>query len=72
MYDKPLIVVALESEYKNTDLNVLYTGVGKINAMMALANNIHKWGTPSQIINYGTAGTASNHYRRPRGFHVPA
>ncbi len=59
MYDKPLIVVALESEYKNTDLNVLYTGVGKINAMMALANNIHKWGTPSQIINYGTAGTVN-------------
>ena len=59
MYDKPLIVVALESEYKNSDMNILYTGVGKLNAMMALANNIHKWGTPSQIINYGTAGTVN-------------
>ena len=59
MYDKPLIVVALESEYKNPNLNILYTGVGKLNAMMALANNIDKWGRPSQIINYGTAGTVN-------------
>ncbi len=59
MYDKPLIVVALESEYKNPDFNILYTGVGKLNAMMALANNFEKWGRPSQIINYGTAGTVN-------------
>ena len=59
MYDKPLIVVALQSEYVNKNLNFLFTGVGKLNAMMALANSIHKWGTPSQIINYGTAGTVN-------------
>jgi len=59
MYDKPLVVVALESEYKNSELNILYTGVGKLNAMLALANNFEKWGRPSQIINYGTAGTVN-------------
>ena len=59
MYDKPLVVVALETEYKNSNVNILYTGVGKVNALVSLSNNIEKYGTPSIIINYGTAGTVN-------------
>ena len=60
---KPLIVVALKSEYSNPNIDVLYTGVGKLNAMMKLALYIEKWGRPSQIINYGTAGTVNKKHQ---------
>tara|TARA_Y100000114_G_scaffold52953_1_gene48338 strand:+ start:440 stop:1000 length:561 start_codon:yes stop_codon:yes gene_type:complete len=63
MYDKPLIVVALESEYKNPEVDILYTGVGKVNALVSLANNIEKFGPPSLIINYGTAGTVNKKHK---------
>lgn len=54
------ILVALESEFKleddNTQFQVVYTGVGKVNAALiasyvCLLNNCEK------VINYGTAGT---------------
>jgi adenosylhomocysteine nucleosidase len=59
---KILIVSALEVETqgKLKDYNVLYTGVGKVNATYELTKHFGKHGSHipySLIINYGTAGS---------------
>lgn len=59
---KILIVCALEIETqeKLKDYDVLYTGVGKVNATFALTRKFGKLGSYipySLVINYGTAGS---------------
>ena len=59
---KPLIVCALEIETQNqlNDYDVLYTGVGKVNATYKLTEKFGKYGTHipyDLVINYGTAGS---------------
>ena len=59
---EPLIVCALEIETQDQlkDYDVLYTGVGKVNATLALTRKFGKFGSyiPYDIvINYGTAGS---------------
>jgi len=53
-----LIVCALEEETqgKLAGWNTLYTGVGKINATLALVKYLFSH-TPRLVINYGTAGS---------------
>ena len=58
MSAKPLLLVALESEVPATIAerwNVVFTGVGKINASYALMKALASY-RPSLLINYGTAG----------------
>ena len=70
--EKTLIVCALEQETNNElqEYNVLYTGVGKINATFSLVNYFNritngpwvspkeaKQGLPEIVINFGTAGS---------------
>lgn len=59
--EKPLLVFALAQESQDvfTDYDVLYTGVGKVNAAYALAKYLqnHK---PSLVINLGTAGSVKH------------
>ena len=54
-----LIITALESELKREALpkgvNIVYTGVGKINASIASYQAIHQH-QPTRIVNFGTAG----------------
>ena len=56
-----LIVSALEVETQGQldDLDVLYTGVGKVNATMALVGRLtdYNYAKPDLVINYGTAGS---------------
>ena len=58
-----LIVCALPEETQNKleEYNVLYTGVGKINAIFELQKYLNSWDIfrddPKLIINYGTAGS---------------
>ena len=57
-----LIVCALELETQGQleDYDVLYTGVGKVNATYALTTHFGKYGSDipyKLIINYGTAGS---------------
>tara|TARA_R100001594_G_scaffold131983_1_gene171957 strand:- start:140 stop:709 length:570 start_codon:yes stop_codon:yes gene_type:complete len=59
-----LIVCALEMETQGQldDYNIIYTGVGKVNAAYKLtrhlANNCWPtFGFPKQVINFGTAGS---------------
>jgi adenosylhomocysteine nucleosidase len=57
-HDRPLLVVALEEEATHlhvSDLPVLVTGVGKVNAAVALATLLGEH-SPSHVINVGTAG----------------
>ena len=59
---KPLIVCALEMETQHQiyDYEVLYTGVGKVNATHKLTQKFGKFGSYipyNMIINYGTAGS---------------
>lgn len=57
--DAPLIVVALEEEATHlhlTELPVLVTGAGKVNAAVALATILGEH-SPSGVINLGTAGS---------------
>jgi adenosylhomocysteine nucleosidase len=56
MSNKILIVAALEKEYPFNDLNVLYTGVGKINAAINLFDFLIKNRDINFVINVGTAG----------------
>ncbi len=61
MKNRPLLVVALESEIPLSALKgwpVILTGVGKINASYHLSKAISEH-RPSAIINYGTAGAVS-------------
>ncbi|GAB3672673.1 nucleosidase [Actinocorallia lasiicapitis] len=55
--DRPLIIVAADEEavHLETDLPVLLTGIGKVNAAVAVAAAlaVHR---PSEIVNLGTAG----------------
>ena len=63
--EEVLIVCALEVETQGqlNDWNVLYTGVGKVNATLELTKVLQKAHlnylppTPKLIINYGTAGS---------------
>lgn len=58
MSAKPLLLVALESEVPANIAerwNVVFTGVGKINASYALMKALTSY-RPSLLINYGTAG----------------
>ncbi len=63
MFDKKtLIVCALEVETQGQlgDYEVLYTGVGKVNATIKLTRKLGKFGSHipyERIINYGTAGS---------------
>ena len=54
-----LILVAVEEELSSKDLpsfQIHYTGVGKINAVIKTLEIIKTY-SPTQIINYGTAGS---------------
>ena len=56
--DRPLIVVALESEAAHLHLDelpILVTGVGKVNAAVAVASTLAE-ATPKYVLNMGTAG----------------
>jgi len=64
-----LIVCALEIETQGQleDYDVLYTGVGKINATFALTQKFAKLGSYipyDLVINYGTAGSQSWKYKK--------
>jgi adenosylhomocysteine nucleosidase len=54
-----LIITALESELKPKALpsgvEIVYTGIGKINAAIACVRAIHQV-TPERIVNFGTVG----------------
>ena len=58
--DKILIVSALKQEINdwelNTGHNIIYTGVGKVNATYSLLKAIHRKDY-DLVINYGTAGS---------------
>ena len=71
---KPLIVVALPQELNkasNMDLDVIFTGVGKVNAAYKLTKELafrKKSNTyPDIVINYGTAGS---HYLKKGSIYV--
>ncbi len=55
--DRPLLVVAAEEEavHLNDDFPLLLTGIGKVNAAVAVARVLasHR---PSEVVNLGTAG----------------
>jgi len=56
--DRPLLVVALEEEAAHlhvSDLPVLVTGAGKVNAAVAVASTLATW-SPRSVVNLGTAG----------------
>ena len=57
--NNPLVVCALKDEFsiKGSNYNLLYTGVGKVNAAIHLTEYLLKKGRPEYIINYGTAGS---------------
>ncbi|MFJ8660057.1 nucleosidase [Streptomyces sp. NPDC093795] len=56
--DRPLLVLAVkeEAQFLDTDLPVLLTGMGKVNAATALATVLGRGPRPSGIVNLGTAG----------------
>ena len=55
--DRPLLVLAVEeAQFLDTDLPVLLTGLGKVNAAVALATVLARGPRPSHIVNLGTAG----------------
>ena len=59
---RTLIVCALEVETQGQldDYDVLYTGVGKVNAAIRLQQRVGKYGSHipyDRVINYGTAGS---------------
>lgn len=56
--DRPLLVVATEEEAAHlhvSDLPVLVTGMGKVNAAVAVATILGEH-SPSHVVNIGTAG----------------
>lgn len=60
--DRPLLVVALEEEATHlhiTELPVLVTGAGKVNAAIAVATILGQF-SPSRVVNLGTAGALSD------------
>ncbi|MEV6816811.1 nucleosidase [Micromonospora sp. NPDC051296] len=56
--DCPLLVLAIaeEAAYLDSDLPVLLTGMGKVNAAGALAATLARVPLPSAVVNLGTAG----------------
>ncbi|WP_329286394.1 nucleosidase [Streptomyces sp. NBC_00691] len=56
--DRPLLVLAVkeEAQFLDTDLPVLLTGMGKVNAATALALALGRGPRPSGVVNLGTAG----------------
>jgi adenosylhomocysteine nucleosidase len=56
--DRPLLVTAIEEEaqFFKTDLPVLITGVGKVNAAVSVAVALSEGVRPSALVNLGTAG----------------
>ncbi|MET0545955.1 MAG: 5'-nucleosidase [Caulobacterales bacterium] len=61
MLDNALIVMALEEECAglSTRMDVLVTGVGKVNAAMALTKRLAAQPPPALVLNIGTAGGLS-------------
>jgi adenosylhomocysteine nucleosidase len=59
MNSKPLLVFAMKEESRDIfdDCDVLYTGVGKVNAAHSLMRRLNSGVMPSLIINMGTAGS---------------
>lgn len=63
----PLVVIALELEgqglFEREDIEVLYTGLGKVNAALSLAKKLAtlraQGALPSLVVNFGTAGSRS-------------
>ncbi|MFE0642013.1 nucleosidase [Streptomyces sp. NPDC058877] len=55
---RPLLVLAVkeEAQFLDTDLPVLLTGMGKVNAATALATALSRGPRPSGVVNLGTAG----------------
>lgn len=55
---KPLLVFAMKEESQDVfnDYDVLHTGIGKINAALALAQSLYRQ-RPQIVINMGTAGS---------------
>ncbi|MFI8966082.1 nucleosidase [Streptomyces sp. NPDC053493] len=55
---RPLLVLAVkeEAQHLDTDLPVLLTGMGKVNAASALATVLARGPRPSEVVNLGTAG----------------
>ena len=59
LFSRPLYLVALEVELPRVEfpnLNIQYTGVGKINASYSTTKNIQRY-KPTVIINFGSAGS---------------
>ena len=59
--EETLIAVALEDEIGRdllTGWRVVYTGIGKVNALITLGKAIREK-RPKHIINFGTAGSSS-------------
>ncbi|SCL13982.1 adenosylhomocysteine nucleosidase [Micromonospora nigra] len=56
--ERPLLVVALpeEAAHLASDLPVLLTGMGKVNAAIALATTLARGQLPASVVNLGTAG----------------
>ncbi|MFE1234317.1 nucleosidase [Streptomyces sp. NPDC058745] len=56
--DRPLLVLAVkeEAQFLDTDLPVLLTGMGKVNAAIALTSVLAGVSRPSGVVNLGTAG----------------
>ncbi|MEV4350016.1 nucleosidase [Actinoplanes sp. NPDC049596] len=56
--DRPLLVVATkeEAQFLRSELPVLITGIGKVNAAVAVAGALAGAVRPSEVINLGTAG----------------
>ncbi len=50
------MAIDLEAEHLDTDLPILFTGMGKVNAAVAVAAALSAGPRPSEIINLGTAG----------------
>ena len=68
--DRPLLVVALEEEATHlhvSDLPILVTGAGKVNAAAAVAATLATF-SPSSVVNLGTAGALRDGL--PGGTHV--
>ncbi|MEV7278933.1 nucleosidase [Streptomyces sp. NPDC093111] len=55
---RPLLVLAVkeEAQYLDTDLPILLTGMGKVNAAAALSSVLARGPRPSEVVNLGTAG----------------
>ncbi|MEU7038953.1 nucleosidase [Streptomyces sp. NPDC046237] len=56
--DRPLLVLAVkeEAQFLDTDLPILLTGMGKVNAASSLATVLGRGPRPSGVVNLGTAG----------------